>query len=378
VSAVRVVHVVVAGEIGGAERMLCDLASRAESRAEHSVALLTPNERLARMFRDAGLRVHDRGRVREGPLPFLWRTLGPRDAAWIAGVLRAERAAIAHLHTFASQVVGTRAALRVGARVLRTEHSTRAFADPTCWPFSRWSLANVDASVAISRSIRAAVLARAPWAASRIRVVPNGIDADRFAPVDAPGSDRFAFAVLGRLDRRKGVDLAIEATARVPFVRLDVVGDGEERAALDRLARRRGVGDRVRFLGYVDDPRAPLAQADAALCSSRTEGQGVALLEAMAMGRPVIGFAVGGVPETVEDGTTGWLARPGDVGALAAKMQEAASDPGEARARGRAARTRVLERFSVNAMCRAYAEVYAELREAGARKPTTPPSEGTR
>jgi glycosyltransferase involved in cell wall biosynthesis len=363
VSTPRVVHVVVAGEIGGAERMLCELASRAESRAEHSVALLTPNERLAALLRGSGLRVHDRGLVREGPLPYLWRTLGPRDVAWVAAVLRGERATVAHLHTFASQVVGTRAAMRAGARVLRTEHSTRAFDDPSCWPFSRWSLARADASLAISGAIRAAMLARAPWVASRSSVVPNGVDVDRFAPAGAPSGDRFTFVLVGRLERRKGVDLALEALARVPRVALEIVGDGEERGALERLARRRGLADRVRFHGYVDDPRPLLWAADAALCSSRSEGQGIALLEAMATARPVVGFAVGGVPETVGDGACGWLVPPGDVGALAERMIEAASDRARAGGRGEAARARVLEHFTVHAMCAAYAEVYARLHE---------------
>jgi glycosyltransferase involved in cell wall biosynthesis len=361
VSPPRVVHVVVAGEVGGAERMLCDLASRPESGAEHCVALLTPNERLAELLRGAGLRVHDRGRTREGPLPFLWSSLGPLDTAWIASILARERAAIAHLHTFASQVVGTRAARRAGARVLRTEHSTRAFHDPSCWPFSRWSLARADASVAISEAVRDAALERAPWASARMRVVHDGVDTARFAPAEGPRSDRVTFAIVGRLDRRKGVDLAIEALARVPGAQLAVIGDGEERASLEGLARRAGVAERVTFHGFAADPRPLLASADAALCASRTEGLGIALLEAMAMARPVVGFAVGGVRETVDDGRTGWLVPAGDVGALAARMRDLAAATDRGRSLGEAARARVVERFSVSAMCAGYARVYAEL-----------------
>jgi glycosyltransferase involved in cell wall biosynthesis len=376
---IRVVHVVVAGEIGGAERMLCDLARPAGAGAgadavSHAVALLTPNEALARLFADAGLRVHDRGRVREGPLPFLWSTLGPRDVAWIARVLRDERATVAHLHTFASQAVGTRAALRAGVRVLRTEHSTRAFDDPSCWPFSRWSLARADTSVAISDHVRAVAVARAPWAAGKMRVIPNGIDVKRFTPREPreppaaqesrdPRAPRaaFTFVLVGRLEPRKGVDLALDALARVPGARLEVVGDGELRGALEQHGRRVGVADRVRFLGYVADTRAPLASADAALCSSRSEGLGIALLEAMAMARPVVGFAVGGVPEVVEDGRTGWLAPAGDVEALAARMREATVSRDRARAMGSAARAYVVERHSVATMRAAYARVYREI-----------------
>ncbi len=360
-SAPRVVHVVVAGEIGGAERMLCDLASCAASGAEHSVALLTPNERLAALLRGAGLRVHDRGRTPEGPLPFLWTSLGPSHLAWLDRILMSERAQIAHLHTFASQVVGTRAALRAGARVLRTEHSTRAFHDASCWPFSRWSLVRTDASVAISESVRAAALARAPWAANRMRVVHDGVDVERFAPRDTPRSERVTFAVVGRLDRRKGVDLALAALERVPEAQLEVIGDGAERSSLENLARRSGIAARVTFHGFASDPRPLLARADAVLCTSRTEGLGVALLEAMAMERPVVGFAVGGVPEIVEDGVTGWLVREGDVDALADRMRGLVAAPDRGRALGAAARTRVVQRFSVQAMASGYARIYGEL-----------------
>ena len=104
----RVVHVVVAGDIGGAERLLVDLASRPEeSGAEHVVALLTTNRKLAAMFAKAGLSIRDRGPVRENPIAYLWRSFGPSDVAWLANVLCEERASIAHLHTFGSHVLGT-------------------------------------------------------------------------------------------------------------------------------------------------------------------------------------------------------------------------------------------------------------------------------
>jgi glycosyltransferase involved in cell wall biosynthesis len=358
----RVVHVVVAGETGGAERMLVDLASRAaDTGAEHSVALFTPNEALRRMFREAGLRVHDRGTVREGPLPFLWRSLGPGDVAWLARVLREERADVAHLHTFASQVLGTRAARRAGARVLRTEHSTRVYDDPSCWPFSRWSLVRADAAVAVSEHVRAVALARAPWASEKMRVVRNGVDVQHFAPRNDPKADDFTFVIVGRLEPRKGVDQAIEALAGVPGARLDILGIGEQRAPLEAKARALGVADRVSFLGYVKDARPILARAHAALCSSRSEGLGIALLEAMAMGVPVVGFAVGGVPEIVADGTTGLLCRPGDVRELSATMREAIGARAKLTEMGVAARSRVVDRFSAKAMAAGYGAVYAEV-----------------
>jgi L-malate glycosyltransferase len=370
-----VVHIVAAGEIGGAERMLVDLASPARglahggtSRRAHSVALFTPNDALRALFRDAGLDVDDRGPVREGPLPYLASTLGPSDVRWLAGVLERRRARIVHLHTFGSQVLGTRAARRTGARIVRTEHSTRVYDDPTCWPFSRWSLRHADAVVYISEHVRKVASARAGRLledASKSSIVYNGVDTTRFAPRPHASTDgqseRVRFVALGRLDRRKGLDLALEALAQVPSAQLDIVGDGEERTSLEELASRLGVRERVRFAGYTGDVRDAIASADLALSSARQEGLGVALLEAMAMGRPVVAAPTGGVPEIVRDGETGWLAGDGSPAALARAMQAAIDAPDERHRRGTAARMRVEQVFSVDAMREGYEAIYARL-----------------
>lgn len=358
-----VVHVVVAGEVGGAERMLVDLAGPG-ALGRHSVALLTPNDRLRALFRDAGLDLDDRGPVREGPISYLARSLGPRDAAWIAAVIKRRKASIVHLHTFGSQVVGTRAARKIGARVVRTEHSTRVYEDPSCWPFSRWSLARADAVVCISEHVSRVALGKAPWAKAKVHVVRNGVDAAHFTPVPAPMSSRAAplrLVALGRLDARKGLDVALAALALVPGAELAIVGEGEQRASLVALAARLGISDRARFVGYVDDVRPLIASADVALSSARSEGLGIALLEAMAMERAVIALPTGGVPEIVADGQTGWLAHGHSAEALARVMQDAVDRPGEVRRRGTRARASVESRFSLDAMRGGYEAVYEQL-----------------
>ncbi len=357
-----VVHVVAAGEIGGAERMLVDLASRA-TRA-HVVALFTPSEALRELFLRAGLDVVDRGPVREGPLPYLRSTLGGHDVGWLTNVLARRDARIVHLHTFASQVLGTRAALRAGARIVRTEHSTRVYDDPSCWPFSRWSLRRSDAVVCISKHVHdvAAAKAKALLAPAKTTVVHNGIDTDRFVPAEPNRDDGpVRFLALGRLDRRKGLDVALEALAKVPRATLDVVGDGEERGALEALAARLGVRDRVVFAGHADDVRPAITRAHVALSSARQEGLGIALLEAMAMGRPVVALPTGGVPEIVVDGETGWLAAGSSPAALAHAMQAASQDVDERRRRGQASRDRVVGSFSLASMRAEYERIYEKL-----------------
>lgn len=360
----RVVHVVAAGEIGGAERMLLDLIGPGDSASGHvhSIALFTPNDALRALFRDRSIPIDDRGSVREGPLPFLASSLGSNDVRWLESILRRRRASIVHLHTFASQVLGTRSARRAGARIVRTEHSTRVYDDPTCWPFARWSLRYAEAVVFISDHVKRTALARARFLRSTVSVIHNGIDTTHFAPrppLEAPRDDRVRFVALGRLDPRKGLDLALRAMTAVPRAELAIVGEGEARASLEDLARRLGIADRVRFQGYAADVRDAISRADVALSSAREEGLGLALLEAMAMARPVVAVPIGGILEIVQSGVTGWLSETRSAESLARAMNDAIHHPEERDRRGALARKVVTERFSVETMRRAYDAIYA-------------------
>jgi glycosyltransferase involved in cell wall biosynthesis len=324
---------------------------------------MTPNRKLLELFERAGLRVFDRGPVRENPLAYLWRSLGPADVAWLSGVMRETRATIAHLHTLGSHVVGTRAARRVGIPALRTEHHVQYFLDPSSAPFTRWSLARVDRSVAISRYVEAEVARIAPRQAHKLRVVRNGVDVDYFAPRPHAAADSapFTFAIACRLEPWKGVDLVLEALALSPRLHVDVIGDGSERARLEALAKGRKLEDRARFLGYLRDPRDAIAAADAVVSASRDEPLGLSVLEALAMARPVVAFAGGGIPEIVKHGETGWLARDRSAEALGRAMTEAAESRERARAFGEAGRAFVVSECRIERMCEGYRAVYEEL-----------------
>lgn len=361
----RVVHVVVAGDIGGAERLLVDLASRpVETGAQHVVALFTPNRALAVMFERAGLTIRDRGPVRENAVAYLWRSLGPSDVAWLEGVLREERADVAHLHTFASHVLGTRAARRAGVPTLRTEHHVQYFVDPSTKSFTLWSLARVDRSVAISQYVADWVLRAVPSVAAKQRVVLNGVDADYFSPrpQSAEAAARpFTFVVVCRLEPWKGIDLVVDAAAMASGFDVDIVGDGSEKPRLERMIQDKGLGDRVRLLGYLADPRSAIADADAFVSASRDEPLGLSVLEALAMERPVVGFAGGGIPEIVQDGRTGWLVHERSAELLSRTMADAASDRERARRFGVAGRAFVDSHCRIESMCRGYRAVYEEL-----------------
>ncbi len=363
----RVMHVVAAGDIGGAERLLVDLATRPErTAADHEICLFTPNPALAAYFASAGLTVHDRGTVRENPLAYLYRALAPADVRWLVGRLVERRTQVVHTHTFGSHVLGTRAAMRARLPQLRTEHHVMHYFDPTCSTFTRWAAARTTAFVAVSEYVRSVLADTAPAVVARTRVVRNGIDTDYFAPRDrgpepalpSPGADGFRLGIVCRLTAWKRVDLAIEATA---LARADllVVGDGEDRLRLESLARRRGA--RATFVGHQADPRPYIAACDAILSTARDEPLGLSLLEALAMERPVIAIAGGGVSEIVHDETTGVIVPEPTAVALAATIARVSRDPAKLRRMGRLGRGFATDQGSIERTCEGYADAYGAV-----------------
>ena len=358
----KVVHVIVAGQIGGAERFLVNLASRPDaSGADHCLALMTPNPNLRAFFLDAGVRVCDRGPVQENPLAYLWRSFGPSDITWLGRVLQEEKADLLHAHTFGSHILAVRSGLRHGLPVIRTEHGVRHYRDPSCALFRHWALRNTTRIVAVSSFVARTIGKIAPDARSKTTVVLNGIDVARFQPTPPPARGPFTVVTVCRLEPVKRIALAIEAVAQVPEVRFDIVGDGVERPKLEGLVRARGIASRVRFLGHQSDPRPAIAAGHAFINSTREEGLPLAVLEAAAMQRPAIGFASGGVPEIVQDGHTGWLAKEDTVASLAAALKEAAADPSQVEQFGRNARHLAEAKFGLDSMCEGYGAVYRDV-----------------
>jgi glycosyltransferase involved in cell wall biosynthesis len=357
----RIMHVVVAGDIGGAERLLVDLATRPDrTRAEHQIALLTPNPSLLAYFERAGVRVHDRGIVRENPFAYLWRSLGPSDVSWLARTIDEERAEVVHTHTFGSHVLGTRAALRTGRPQIRTEHHVGHYFDASTSLFTRWAAARTERFVAVSEYVRRVIAGAAPRIGGRTRVVRNGVDTDYWSP--RPRKDRgFRIGVVCRLTAWKRVNLVIEAAAAAR-AELWVIGDGEERARLEAVARRRGAA--VRFVGHQLDPRALVAECDAVMSAADREPLGLSLLESLSMERPVLAVDGGGIREIVQHDVTGLVVGAPTVAALAEAIVQARSNPEGLARMGAAGRRFVLRECGVDAMCEGYASVYEEPRSA--------------
>jgi glycosyltransferase involved in cell wall biosynthesis len=158
---------------------------------------------------------------------------------------------------------------------------------------------------------------------------------------------------------------ALKETLRTfPEARLVLVGEGVRRPLLEREARRLGLADKVHFLGHRRDVPAILAGAVAGISSSHAEGISNAILEAMAMRLPVVATAVGGTPEIVKDGETGFLVPPGAPAALARGMVDVLEDQARRRRMGEAGRRLVEREFGLGQMRLSYDALYDDLTAA--------------
>jgi phosphatidylinositol alpha-1,6-mannosyltransferase len=234
------------------------------------------------------------------------------------------------------------------------------------------------ANIANSRST-AGMLEALGITPDRIHIVYPGVDVHRFRPQNDGSEIRARFAAdgrvillsVGRLQRRKGHDLAIEAVSRLPSglpVSYLIVGDGAERARLEELVAQHRLQDRVHFLGEVQPRDLPLyyAACDVFLLPNRidngdVEGFGIVFLEAAATGRPAIGGRSGGVPEAVLDRETGVLVSGTDAGELAATIQDLASSRAKREAMGVAGRDRVCRSFTWERAAAEVSTVHAQI-----------------
>ncbi|WP_439579068.1 glycosyltransferase [Elioraea sp.] len=190
-------------------------------------------------------------------------------------------------------------------------------------------------------------VARQGWPRERVHHLPNfapdlsgAVPADRASLGVAP--DAFLVLAMGRLHPSKGFDVLIEAAVHLPDMAVLIAGEGEQRAVLTELARRHGVGGRIRFLGWRDDQAALLAACDVFVCPSRHEPLGNVVLEAWSAARPVVAATSPGPCELIEPGTTGLLVPAEDPRALAEAIATLRDDGGRARAVAEAGRAAFL------------------------------------
>lgn len=308
---------------------------------------------------------------------------GPALVAAVArvrGTLARHPCAILHCHGLAAALAG-RLAVQDGRPVVVTAHNLPG------GPGLRSALVRMlearlgrrtSRYIAVSQAVRDGLIAQGV-PPEVIALIPPGVDTDRFRPPtpDERGAARRTLRLppegpivgfLGRLAPEKGPDLLLSALAGLPEPPyLAVAGEGPMEAALRAQAVRLGLVPRVRFLGRLSDPRPFLWAVDLLAAPSRREGLGLSALEALACGRPVVGFRSGGLVEAVRPGWDGLLVPAGDVALLGRAVARLSQDEVLRRRMANEGRRRVASSFSLRESVRLIGEVYAALLDGPAR-----------
>jgi glycosyltransferase involved in cell wall biosynthesis len=329
--------------------------------------------------------------VRPRALAELGREVSPpndlRAVLKMYRLIRASRPHIVHTHMAKAGTAGRVAARLAGVPIVvhtyhgHTFHSyfgpakTRLFLE-----IERTLARYTDRIVAVGEGQRHEIAAYGVAPLQRIVSIPLGLEIERLldaerergklkAELGLNGHSKLV-GIVARLVPIKAHEVFLEAATSVlevePETRFLVIGDGERRYELEALARRLGIGGAVRFLGWRADMKQVYADLDVVALSSNNEGSPVALIEAMAAGRPIVATAVGGVGEVVRDGETGRLVPPRNPGALAEGMVDLLRDRERAERFGLAGRAYVYPRHAASRLVADVERLYTDLgREKG-------------
>lgn len=354
---------------GGAERLVVDMVRAFAGEYDVAVFCLDEPGSWAGSLRQAGVPVHG-----------LWRQPGldVSVSVRLASHFRAMRVDIVHAHQCSAWFYAALSRLLYPSPRLVFEEHGRFYPEPDK-PMRR--LVNrvliarlTHRFVAVSMDIRRRLERYEGLDAGRIDVVYNGVaEAPRLEAAARAGlraqfgfgPDDFVVGTVGRFDPVKNLPMLVssiaESAPELPSVRGLLVGDGPAWPAIRRQVDAAGLAERVRLTGHREDARALVQCLDLFVLGSFSEGTSMALLEAMAAGIPVAVTDVGGNPEIVRDGATGWVIPSGDGTALVDVVRQAASDPALCRRFAEAGRQRYLQQFSLSAMLEAYRRIYAQL-----------------
>ncbi len=371
-----VVYVIGTLDRGGAERQVMELATRLDRKrfASH-VFCLSVGGPLQAEVEAAGIPVTIIGfrgfRIFRKP----W--VGWRGMIRLVQSLRAVRPAIVHGYLFWAYILGTIAARLTRVPIViasRRSLGTSKTGQAHYLLLERWTNAMTDLWVANSEAVRQDTARQEGVDPVRIRVIPNGVDTDRFAATLDRRAVRHRLGLpeegpllltVSNLIHYKGYGTLLQAVPLVtqihPTARFLLAGDGPMRPEMERRIAAARLAGSVRLLGERSDVPDLLQAADHLVHPSDEEGFPNAILEAMAAGLPVVATRVGGTPELVVDGVTGILVPPRSPADLAAAVCRLLADPGLARRLGSAGKERAVGEFPIGRMVERTEALYTDL-----------------
>lgn len=375
---VRILHVTTASSpIAGAERLLTDIARRAP-RDSWQLAFVTLQSagELNRLVEGSGWPSYSLDVRSPAQLPAAWMRL--------RHIARTFRPDIVHTHLYHASVLAALPGASAGAPLVLTRHYAdfmQDFGGPFSRALDRFSAHRSAAVAAVSEAARAYITGHEGVPPERVTVIENGVDCDALGALDRAEGRRLLetaglaggplIGCAASLYAAKGLDVLLRAfqtvLRTVPDSRLALLGAGPQEAELKALAEELGVASQTVFLGYRPDAPLLMSALDLYAQPSVQEGFGLAVLEAMAMGLPVVVSRVGGMAETVEHEVSGLQVEAGRADLLAGALLRLLQTPTLAGRLGRAAAQRVSERYSINRVLADYQALYDSVL-AGSRR----------
>lgn len=360
----RVVHIIDRLPPDGAERLLCEVLRYRSTAFDYQVLCLAEGGVFEPVIRAMGVPVTILGKRRGIDLRLVWRLW-----RW----LRASKPHVVHTHLFTADTWGRLVARLAGVPlVFSTVHSVNSWQGGLHRLVDRTLALVTTRLIACTAQVADKLQHQDGIASTRIVTLSNGVDLQRFAdvtPVDieqelgASGSGPW-LAVLGRLEPVKGQAYLLDCLALlrdqgVAF-RCVLIGDGPEREALAAQVMRLQLTEHVWLAGFRENVPAWLAAIDALVMPSRWEGLPMALLEAMALGKPVVAHAVGGIPDVVRDGQEGLLVAPHHPQQMIQALARLLVDTPLREQMGSQALVRVRDHYSAESLALAYEDLYRD------------------
>lgn len=349
---------------GGAEMLVKRLASSLDSTRFRSVVCL---------FRAGWL--YDASRGAELPTSII-KMNGAFDTRWaraFVALVRNEQVEVIHAHEFTANTYGSLIGQILGVPVVATVHGKSYFAEQVKRRVAYRYVSRVSRMVAVSEDLKQFIVQRVGVAEHRVNVVYNGVDVAGPFPVDQLSAiradlrlDRYDHVIgaVGSLYPVKGHIHLVKALPEIlracPKTLLLLVGQGELEPVLKAEVVKRNLDAHVRFLGFRSDVPALLSLFDVFVLPSLSEGHSMALLEAMAAGKPVVATKVGGNSELVLDGDTGFLIDSESPESISDRVVQVLQDKVQAVGMGDRGRRRVHDKFSFRAMVDRYQSYYEQ------------------
>ncbi|OGV96274.1 hypothetical protein A2W24_04005 [Microgenomates group bacterium RBG_16_45_19] len=373
---IRILHLITELEIGGAELQLLNLLRHANrQKIWVGVAFISGRGTLRDEFERLGIPLFDLTTNHR----FSWKVVYK-----LVKLLRKERIQVLHTHLVHASLLGRAVKLFTGIRcVVSTRHFGYDFKENSpIYSLERYTAGMDRVIIAVSQAAKNHLLKSRPGIANRIRVIPNGIeipDTCYNGAMDAGLASPLKIVSVGRLHMIKGHDILIKALdiarEQLKDFKAHIIGEGPEKTNLQKLINDLRLEDRILLTGQLTNEHTLKAvrQCHLYVQSSHWESFGLSILEAMSLGKAVIATRVGGIPEIIEDGVTGYLVPANNPAALAKALINLSSDATLTRRFGERAKTKVEKDFAIQETARKVEAIYFASSQTNERVKTEDP-----